>query len=444
MKSIFEFVKRAGLKSPLAPLFQRGGMNQRGIALLLVLSAISVLTIAIVEFVYNTQIQYRIAVNNKERLQAYYLAQSGLNLSRLMLRYSKEAQSMLDKAGEAGMDLKMEPLYRMMPLSSSLLRGIASGDSEAAGNQAPDTPPAEGEKSSSPTDPMKMVNFLDQEKAKEFLNFDGDFSTDITEEQTKYDLNAIASLESTSPAYDRRKKELLSILEHPTFKDLFKDQERDAADLVHALADWVDSNDQANEFDNVTRGSEDRLYSHVRYRPKNGKMLTLSEMRLVAGMNDHLFDALKPFVTVYGGGDKINVCLGEDDLLAGLIHDYLRNSGCTPNIDYKDEDTFKELVAEVRGACPDISAMSAALNSKLGLSDMEAVAKETPTGATAAEGEAVAGCAFQFKDLLTPDNNIFTLKSTGTVGDTEVGITEVIDSSGGSPDSWKIYYYRIE
>lgn len=436
------FLKR---RFPCRSIKMKSIFNDKGIALLLVLSAISILTIAIVEFIYNTQIEYRIAVNNKEKLQATYLAKSGLNLSRLMLRYSKEAESMLEKAGDAGMNLKLEPLYRMMPLSSSMLRGIATGNSEEGGDAAAPAPQEGGTDTGGMSDEIKAgVNFLDQEKAQKFLDFDGDFATEITEEQTKYDLNAISAMESTSPTYDRRKKELLSILRHPRFKELFEDPDKDSADLVNALADWVDGNDQQNEFDGVTRGSEDHFYSHEPYRPKNGKMLTLSEMRLVAGMNDQIYEQLKPFVTVYGGSDKINVCLGEEDLLAALIHDYLQNSGCTPNIDYKDEDTFKELVTEVQGACPDAGAMSAALNSKLGLSDLEAITKETPTGATATEGEAVAGCAFQFKDLITPDNNIFMVKSTGTVGDTTVGITEVINASGASPDAWKIYYYRIE
>lgn len=407
----------------------------------MVLSAISVLTIAIVEFTFNTRIQYRIAVNNKERLQAIYLAKSSLNLSKLLLRYSKEAQSMMEKAGESGLDLKLEPLYRMMPLSSELLRGIV-----AAGGLAPETDEAEPEtaKEEETAEPGAASGMMDQEKAKEFLSFDGDFESVITEEQTKFDLNALAGMEVTSPSYDKRKKELLSIFKMPSLKDLFENQDQEAADLVHALGDWVDTNDMANEFDNVSRGAEDRLYSDVRYRPKNGKMLTLSEMRLIPGMSDKVFKALLPYLTVYGGGEKINVCLGEGELLEPLIHHYLQNSGCTPNIDYKDEETLKELVAEAQAACPDASAMAAALNSKLGLSDLEAIAKESASGATAVEGEAVAGCAFQFKDLLTADNNIFTIKATGTVGETVVGLTQVINAQASNPDAWKIYYYRVE
>src|SRR4051812_13237480 len=85
MKSLFKKIK--SLFRPLK--------NQRGIALLMVLSALAVMTIAVVEFVYNMRINYQLAVRNKERLQAYYLARSAVNLSKLVLKYNKEAEKLI-------------------------------------------------------------------------------------------------------------------------------------------------------------------------------------------------------------------------------------------------------------------------------------------------------------------------------------------------------------
>ena len=147
--------------------------NERGIALLLVLSAIAILTVAVVEFTYDTRIQYRIAVNNKERLQAYYLAKSGLNLSKVVLKYSKDAESMIEKAGEAGMSLKLEPLYRMMPLSSSLLRGMLTGESDGAPQE--EVLPDE-DSSAEPADSGMQagVGFMDKEEAQKMMSLGAD------------------------------------------------------------------------------------------------------------------------------------------------------------------------------------------------------------------------------------------------------------------------------
>src|SRR3990167_10793033 len=120
MKSIFDkfltrevrseelFIGRRRVSS-LRRLLVRLIRNQKGIALLMVLSTIAVLTVAMVELGTNSRINYRMAVHNKERVQAYYLAKSGLNFSKLILKYNKQAEKMLSQAGEQGVDLKVEP-----------------------------------------------------------------------------------------------------------------------------------------------------------------------------------------------------------------------------------------------------------------------------------------------------------------------------------------------
>lgn len=430
--------------------------NQKGIALLMVLSTIAVLTVAMVELATNSRINYRMAVHNKERVQAFYLAKSALNLSKLILKYNKQAEKMLSQATEKGVDLKVEPLYRMIPLSSELLRGMISmGGGEEGGEApeegeseeeaAPEEPPAEGEEAtgedegeegSTEEDLLSGISTINKEEAEKFLSFEGDFSSEITEEQNKFDLNKIYNIETTSAAYDSRKKLLWSILQLPKFKEIIEEGERGAETIAHALSDWVDPNGVINEFENIQRGSEGGIYTDVRYEVKNGKYLSLSEMRLVAGVNDVLFEALAPLVTVYGGSDKINPCLAEEDLVMALVHHYSNHSGCVTPIPYGDTEKLKELVSAVTAACPDVASGATALNDALGVGD---IAEEGKGGT----GN-VAGCAFQFKDLVTEDNKVFMVKGTGTVGETEVSVTMVLNTAENDPMQWKTYYYRID
>ncbi|EKD41940.1 MAG: hypothetical protein ACD_73C00433G0004, partial [uncultured bacterium] len=353
--------------------------NQKGIALLIVLSSITILTIAIVEATYMSRINYRMAIQGKERLQAYYLAKSALNFSRILLKYNKEAQKLAkDNAANMG-GMKLEPLYRMMPLSSNMIRGVLGGDFDALlgggaeGEAESDEADVDSQKNDLDTGEVKQsVNMLDKEEAEKFLDFDGDFSAEITEEQTKFNLNGFAGMETQNAAYDQRKRLLLSILKLPRFDKAFEDKSQGRENLVHAIADWVDANGVINEFDLVQRGDEDSLYDKDT-KVKNGKMLSLDELRLVDGMTDEIFNELKPFVTVYsiqGSGGGVNVCYADEDMAKALIYDFTHFSGCNISAIEYDDEKMKELSEEVLNACPDVNAAAAAIEAKLGLVDL--------------------------------------------------------------------------
>lgn len=427
-------------------------LNQKGIALLIVMSALMVLTTAVVEFAYDSRINYELAVTNKEKLQATYLARSALNFSKLLLKYQKEADKLLKQAGDQAKGVMPQPLYKMMPLSSELLRGLA----ESTGDSGEGTSEGEGDKQEASKDAPKeegggmesqikaSAGILAGEEAQKFLSFDGDFSSEISEEMTKFDLNKIYGVETTSVKnYDSRKKLLLAILKMPPFKDLFQSPQ-DAEKLVHALSDWVDSNDVINEFDNVQRGTEDSIYRDNKIKVKNGKFVTLSELRLVEGMNDQIFEALKPYVTISSNSDKINFCLADEEMQKALVYHYIKNSQCGASPLDPEDEKLNEYVEEAVGGCPEPSAVAAALNTKLGLSTTIPDPDAAGGGAAPAQPATPTGCLFQFSDLITSDNNVFTIRARGQVGDTVVTLVQTLGVQSSNPDQWKEYGFQIE
>jgi type II secretory pathway component PulK len=420
--------------------------NQKGVALLIVLSALAVLTTAVVEFTYHSRINYKLAVNTKQRLQAFYLAKSSYNLSMLLLKYNKQAESMMEKAQENIEGFQMEPLYRMMPLSSELLRGMAGGQLDALfGGEDEGDEGSEDESGleDSQSELEDNLNYLEREEIEKFLDFEGDFSSEITEEQIKYDLNRVFGIETTSKTYDNIKKMLRSILMLPQFVDYFEEINEPPDQIVHALTDWVDLNGMINEYDNLQRGSEDSLYSDLPYKPKNGKFMTVSEMRLVAGITDEIYKKLSPFVTVYTKSEKINACLAGDEMTKALIYHYTNHAGCTAGVSYEEEEKMEEYVSEMLSGCPNPEDMAVAINTKLGLADLQA-SSGTTKKKKGKPGSTVAGCAFQLKDFLTDENNIFKIQATGTVDETNVVITTVLNTKEKNPKRWKTYYYRVE
>jgi general secretion pathway protein K len=72
---------------------RKPGQRERGVALILVLTAITVLTAVSVDFSFNSRVDLELATNARDELRAYYLARSSVNLSRLILKFQKQLDS---------------------------------------------------------------------------------------------------------------------------------------------------------------------------------------------------------------------------------------------------------------------------------------------------------------------------------------------------------------
>lgn len=429
--------------------------NNKGIAYLIVISFVTLMMSIVVSLKERTLLNHDIALNAEARLQSYYMARSALNFSRLLLLYNKKIESQIKQSGvsdSTASKMGFQPLYRMFPLSSELLRGVA----QMAGSSAEEGGAAETETagedmatagSENTQDSFgKDVGLLQKEKFEEFLDFDGDFSVEVQEESARYSLSAISKMTPTSTSYDLHKKILLGILMRPKFRNFFDNQDREAPELAHALADFVDANDAVNEFNQVERGREAAGYKGTDIKPKNTKFLTLSELRLVPGMTDDIYANLEPYVTVYQSTDKMNVCLGDEDLLDALIVHYTTESGCVNPIDPDKDDLLKDLREEVLANCTDVNAMANALNVKLGIkSERDVAAVETSGTAESQQTSAqVSGCKVQFKDLITASNDIFTLLATGQVGEVRTVIRLLLDTTSSNATAWKTLYYQVQ
>lgn len=433
---------------------KNGKRNQRGVALLIVISVISILTVVVTDLMAQMLVSHQIALNSKARVQSYYLAQSSLGLSKLLMYYTKKLQSEISKAGVDASQLGSigyEPLYKLFPLSSEMFRGLVAAQGESSegsdGGDAADSE-ASGDDGSL-MDGGSMLqggSFLDKQKVEEFLDFEGDFNSEINEQSSRFSLNTVSKMTATSANYDIYKKILLEVLLTEEYKNYFENQEEDAEKLVHALADWVDLNDTVNEFEQVERGNEDSIYDDADYHVKNGKFLTISEARLIEGMGDDIFTKLEPFITVYHTDDKINVCVADPKYLEALILHYTKYSGCTTPLDEDDTEELQSLRDTVMENCPTTSAMASALNVALGIKTQDEV-DDTLESGTAEQQSTVSKsdeCKVNFQDLITDSNDVFQIKAKGYVGGIGREITVVLDTSGSTPSSWKTMFFQVQ
>lgn len=404
---------------------------------MMVISAIMLISMIVVEFVFSSNVNYKMAINQKEQLQAYYLAESALNMMKMELRIDKQVRSTLASmpiAQNLAIDLS-QPLCKQFPLSTSLIRNFfisgqaplfQGGEEKAEGEK-------EEEKGEEAGTDLSSSNMFDTDKAKDLLSFEGDFDGSCMDEQGKVNLNYFSALDPSQPnlsgvnAYDSYKIFLTNFLKNERFKKLFAEPDK-IGETVRNIADWTDKNDLMNDLGNVTQGQEDSIYSgEGTTQPRNAKFVTLDELHLVEGVSDTWFMPLQDMFTIYGDG-RINICIAEEDVVWTMILAYASQNPGVPSIDPKNDDLKKKLLDVIRLDCygteVNVSKIAADLDLALGITS------QSPQGGG-------------FANFLTAESRFYSLKLTGQVGNTVINIRTVLDVKDSDPKKWRFAYYKV-
>ena len=241
--------------------------NQKGVAILMAVFCVVMITYIVNEVTYDSNIEYAIHAQAVNRIKAYYAARSGLEMSLLRIKIYKKVQTQFGKqlGGNAG----MLNLIWSFPLS---------------------WPPVLPENTSS----VEKDNI--QDKVKE-AKMDSGFNATIFDEGSKLDINDLAS--PSKVIRDLTKKQLNDIFAQKMELDqnwAREHQDFKYNELVNNIIDWLDADKES-----LNGGDEHHLYSDKQENyPPNRAFRSLDELRLVAGMKDDYFKLLEPLVTVYG------------------------------------------------------------------------------------------------------------------------------------------------
>lgn len=267
-------------------------VNRKGVALLIAIFSLGLLSFFAMEVSYETNVEYVIASQKINRLRAYYAAKSGAELSLLrILLYKKAVATFGDQLG--GNKSMLDPIWNFpfaWPPSQFL-----------------------------PQDELTTIT-VDSIKSAEKESFmNATYITSIESESGKIDINDLGS--EVKELQEQTKQQILKIftIELETNKD-FENKYRntDFLQLVNNMIDWVDENQEQ-----VGGGNERSLYldylkdNPSEFIPPNQPFKTLDEIRMVAGMKDDFFELLKDKVTVFGV-KGINVNFASKGMLKSL------------------------------------------------------------------------------------------------------------------------------
>lgn len=345
--------RRLARPKPSSP---RSRKTERGVALLLVLVGIAVLSLVANEVRYNSMVELRLATNQRDELRAHYLARSGIGMSRLMLRFQKQIDQMpipnfsgmlqgilgsnpalaglLGGAGGAGglgalagalgggaggaagllggagaggapgMSTASIQLWRMAKIDCHMLEGMVPEVTEKGGL----APMAKNKKFEFDDENPELGKEM---QTKKFGSFTGCFDTVITDEEERINLN---KLDGTQLVAVVVANQLVTTLNDKRYEFLFEKEDANrlkipANEVIIGMKDWIDEDETGSSLNLTGQGEpflrgfsdENGGYSNyeTRYRAKNARFDSLDEVFLVHGVNDRFMAAFKEKFTVY-------------------------------------------------------------------------------------------------------------------------------------------------
>jgi general secretion pathway protein K len=288
--------------------------QERGVALIMVLSAIAVLTVMLAELQEDTSAELAAALADRDSVQAEYFAKSSINLSRLLI------------ASEPTIRQAIAPLFMLMKRTppqlpvwefSDRLLG-AFNDTESAGDFA-------------------SLGGLDFSKGKNLGLKGGRFEVVIVDEDSKINVNLGASNEI---AHIRLAKQLMSKMAPISLNPLFEQKDsqgnfNDRFTICSSIIDWADTDESRFNCDltqsaSGSSGVED--YGYYQYLPhpfriKNAPYDSLEELHLIRGVTDDFWTAVvdpdpsnpkKRNFTVWGQG-TVNINSANAETLYAII-----------------------------------------------------------------------------------------------------------------------------
>ena len=263
--------------------------NNKGLALVIVLSLIVVVVLVVEEITSNIKWEYRSAVANLNRLRAYYSAKAGMDINILRVKTYLKLIQAYGKKQEMQAVIPYMNLIWQFPFSWP--PSVPAGASSIAGQE------------------LKAMT------EKSFMI--GQLITSIQPENGRIDVNDLAS---PIPSLRSWTFEVLHRLilhlqsEDPVLSENLSEQ--DITEVLLRMKDWVDIDD--NQGDTVV--SEKDLYT-LEGLPPNRSFLSQQELLQVVGMSPVLYQALSPFITVYGE-KGLNINTAPAKLLMALHEEF--------------------------------------------------------------------------------------------------------------------------
>ncbi len=292
---------------------RRKRSRERGVALILVLGALTILAVMLTDFQDETSAELGSALSARDGMKAEYAARSAVQLSRLLI------------AAEPSIRKSIAPLFMLMggpPPQIPVWQfadQVLGAFNDVAGQAK-----------------FSALASVNMEKGKKLGMEGAGFDIEILDEDSKIDINNAVHDPLTQM---RLAAQIMGLIAPPQYEPLFTGRDGDGQysdrmQICGAIIDWVDPDQTATTCDLRTAVGpsstpEDSFYQMLDppYFRKNAPFDSLEELHNVRGVSDDFWatfidpdpnDATRRNVTVWGTG-KVNVNTANAQTLLAIV-----------------------------------------------------------------------------------------------------------------------------
>jgi general secretion pathway protein K len=242
--------------------------NNRGMALIMAITCILVISWIAMEVSYDSLVEYNVNVNSLNRLKAYYAARSGVELSLLRIKTYQQASSQFGK--QLGGNSEMLEQIWKMPFAwpVPMPEGLSAVDKDAI----------KGTLKESFMDAAYVVTIEDEGSRIDLSDLVS--PSKVLQETTRRRLNEIFQ--------GKLKNDEAFHLKYANFR---------FEELINAITDWQ------SKVRSSANGGGDKRNGYSDYPenfPPNRGFRTVQELRMVPGMTEDFYEMLEPAITIYG------------------------------------------------------------------------------------------------------------------------------------------------
>jgi general secretion pathway protein K len=250
--------------------------QRRGVALVMVLGALAILTVLLAEFQDESSSDSASAIADRDALRAEYVARSGINLSRLLLSTEPTIRTAIGPLLAMMMGGGSAPQIPVWEFADQILGAF----NDTAGSKA-----------------FSILAGVDLSKGGKNLGIKGaKFDVVIVDEDSKINVNMAARNDAFSQT--RLGTQLLGLMSGDQYNTMFEQRDaegqfNDRATICGAIVDWADADENLYACDprnaqNTGSQAEDAYYQllKVPYRRKNAAFDSLEELHLVRGVTE--------------------------------------------------------------------------------------------------------------------------------------------------------------
>ncbi|ADO70979.1 general secretion pathway protein GspK [Stigmatella aurantiaca] len=440
--------------APVAAPAVRRDRRARGVALIIAVISITVLTVVATEFAYNTRVDLQLAANQRDEVRAFYMARSGIALGRLLLRFQRQVDQtpipnlgnmlqQLTGGAPAGGTPSAAPsslniqLWKLARVDCHMLKGMVNSDASAEGAPAQDSnfQMDDGETPDPSAPPIR----------RSFGGFEGCFLADIHDEEEKLNVHRLSSLATDALPTAAR---MMDLFGDKRFEFLFDREDSNKVrvtpqDVVIALKDWVDEDEVqsainlADPVNPFASGFADEGMHYDRFDPryeaKNARFDSLDELYRVHGVTDRFMAAFRDRLTVYPDiNSRPNINTDDPMMMYMAILSVADQTKPDPRL--QDPVFIQEIITQIR---------TARMFSFMGMSvaDFVNIVASAGVPINPSVNPSVNQNAANNNRLVGDKSQTFTIKSVGEAGSVQKTLTAVVrlDDTLG-----RLLYWREE